>query len=89
MGHAAAGKAKLESKPRGNKVLAQLLSRRNAGRSTGRSTSRLQAAMESNIRQDLSNMNQNWFRKGSMAFPLVGSNSKAFAAFQGAITKLL
>lgn len=88
MGHAGAGKAKPQSKPRGNKVLAWLLSRRNAGRSTGRGTSRLQAARESNIWQDLSNMAQNWSRKGSMAFPLVGTNSKAFAAFQDAVMKL-
>lgn len=84
MGHAGAGKAKLESRPRGSKVLAWLVSRRN----TGRSTSRLQAARESNIWQDPSNMAQNWFRNGSMAFPLVGSNSRGFAAFQGAVMKL-
>lgn len=84
MGHAGAGKAKPEPKPRGSKVLAWLLSSRNAGRST----SRLQAARERNIWQDLSNVAQNWFRKDSMAFPLVGSNSKAFAAFQGAVVKL-
>lgn len=67
MGHVGAGKAKLESEPRGTEVLAQLPSRRN----TGRARAGAQAGSEDQrMQQHLSNRNQKQF-KGSTAFHLL------------------